>query len=52
MKPNGQTRQARGPERAADPAERVRGLLKSYGRTYAQEGGDPAGRQAGPAVPP
>jgi len=39
MKPNGQTRQARGPEHAADPAEQVRGLLKSYGQTYAQEAG-------------
>jgi hypothetical protein len=33
MKPNGQTRRARGPEHAADPAERVRGPLESYGRT-------------------
>jgi hypothetical protein len=38
MKPNGQTRQARGPEHA-DPAERVRDLFKRYGRTCAQEAG-------------
>ena len=34
MKPNGQTRRARVPEHAADPAKRVPGPLASYGRTY------------------